>query len=301
MNKKKEFIINLNAVPTPIFFFIFLLIITLGLSSPVHSTSSEKEPKGKSNSNSSGSSIQSKPQNRPGLAHPGKPSHSSSAPRLENKNRSRSGGQFTPQDRSSKLKVRTGKVVRHPPAPQPEPPEPTPAPPPEKPRKHRHPRPPCGGPGYIVPVSGNDNEEDLEAPDTEDTLTPGESNSLPAKEYRINDSFSLDPLLARKIDAYNAKHLNRDSLEYPRSHWSASLTYQLLESLELIEHMEDKIQYYKQQLEAVRNSNLSPAERSAKELFWLERMDRLQASKHKEEERVSELRSQITEERRMLE
>ncbi|MFC2146808.1 hypothetical protein ACFLRT_05535, partial [Acidobacteriota bacterium] len=90
-------------------------------------------------------------------------------------------------------------------------------------------------------------------------------------------------------------------LDYPLTHWSASLTYQLLESLELIEHMENKIQYYKQQLEAVRNSNLSPAERSSKELFWLERIDRLQESKQKEEERVSELRSGIEEEHRKLE
>ena len=306
MKKKKKFINNLNDIPTPILFIIFFLIITLGLSSPVYSNSSEKELKGKSNSNSSGASIQSKSQNRPGLAQPGRPSQSSSTSGVENKNNSRGWGNNTPnRDVSGKLKVRTGKVVIHPPKPPPKPPEPIPEPPPEKPPKPgppRHPRPPCPGqPGYIVPIPGGENEEDLETPDAGDTFTPGESIGLPKREYHIDDSFSLDPLLARQIDEYNAKHLNQESLEYPRSHWSASLTYQLLESLELIEHMENKIQYYQQQLEAVRNSNLSPAERSAKELFWLERIDRLEASRQKEEERVFELRSQIEEERRKLE
>jgi hypothetical protein len=286
--------------------FIFFLNIALGLSSPVYSNSSEKELKGKSNSNSSGASIQSKPQNRPGLAQPGKPSQSSSTPGVENKNNSRGWGNTNPnRDVTGKLKVRTGKVVIHPPTPPPKPPEPIPAPPPDKhpkPRPPRHPRPPCPRhPGYIIPIPGDENEEHMELPDSGNTITPGKSNRLPGKEYQVNESYSLDPLLARKIDEYNAKHLNRDSLEYPRSHWSASLTYQLLESLELIEHMENKIRYYQQQLEAVRNSNLSPAERSAKELFWLERIDRLQASRQKEEERVFELRSQIEEERRKLE
>jgi hypothetical protein len=105
-------------------------------------------------------------------------------------------------------------------------------------------------------------------------------------------------VLAKKIDEYNAKHLNQVVLEYPLSHWGVSLTFQLLESLELIEHMENKIRYYKRQLEAVRNSDLSPAEKSSKELFWLERIERLQESKQKEVERVSELRSQIADENR---
>jgi len=307
MKKKKKFISNLNDIPTPVFFAIFLLIITLGLSSPVYSNSNEKALKGKSNSNSSGSSIQSKPQNSSGLAQPGNPSRSSPTPGIGNKNSSRGWGNNHPnRDVSNKLKVSTGKVIRHPRTPPPEPPEPTPAPPPDKPRKPGHPgeRRPGNGywcpPGYIVPTPVDDNEEDLEAPDAGDTLTPGQSNRVPGKEYQVNDSYSLEPLLARKIDEYNAKHLNQDSLEYPRSRWSASLTYQLLESLELIEHMENKIQYYQQQLEAVRNSNLSPAEKSGKELFWLERIDRLEASRQKEEERVFELRSQIEEERRNL-
>jgi hypothetical protein len=305
MKKKKKFINNLNDIPTPIFFIIFFLIITLGLSSPVYSNSNEKELKGKSNSNSSGFSIQGKPQNGPGLAQPGRPSQSSSTRGVENKNNPSGWGNTNPnRDVTGKLKVRTGKVVIHPPKPPPEPPEPTPEPPPDKPPKPgppRHPRPPCPGqPGYIVPIPGDENEEDLELPDSGGTITPGESNRFPGKEYRIDDSYSLDPLLARQIDEFNAKHLNRESLEYPRSHWGASLTYQLLESLELIEHMENKIQYYQQQLEAVRNSNLSPAEKLEKELFWLERIDRLQASMQKEEERVFELRSQIEEERRNL-
>jgi len=103
-------------------------------------------------------------------------------------------------------------------------------------------------------------------------------------------------MLVDRIEEYNAKHLHSLGLEYPLTARSESLTYQLLDSLELIEHMEKKIQYYKKQLEAIRNSDLGPVERSSKELFWLERIDRLQESKQKEEERVFELRSGIEEE-----
>ena len=263
MKKKEKLIVNLNFIPTPIFFIIFLLIITLGLPSPVYANSNEK---------------------------------------VENKNNSRSWENNGPnRDMPNKLIVRTGKVMRH--APPPHDPIIIPDPPHKKPRPPKE-RPPDEGdwcpPGYIVPMPGDENEEELEPQEPGDTLTPDDSIGLPKKEYHINDSFTLEPLLARKIDEYNAKHLNQDSLEYPRSQWGAFLTYQVLESLDLIEHMETKIQYYQQQLDAVRNSNLSPAEKSPKELFWLERIERLQKSKQKEEERVSDLRSQIAEERRKL-
>jgi hypothetical protein len=308
MRKKKKFIINLNYKSTPLFFIIFLLIITLALSSPVYTNSSQKELKGRSNSYISEYTTQKEPQNRSGLAPSGKLSQSSSTPIVENNNPSGSeDNSITNKDRSSKLMPNPGKVIRHPPPPPPEPPNPIPEPPP-KPPKPRHPRERHPGDGCWYPVEpiapptgdGDENEEDLEAPDAGNTLTPGKSNGLPGKENHINDSFSLDPVLAKKIDEYNAKHLNQAVLEYPHSHWGTSLTFQLLESLELIEHMENKIQYYKQQLDAVRNSDLSPAEKSSKELFWLERIERLHESKQKEEERVSELRSQIAEENRKL-
>jgi hypothetical protein len=307
MKKKEKLIINLNYRPATIFFIPFFLIFTLGLSSPVYTNSSEKELMGRSNSYLAEYTTQKEPQNRSGLAPSGKPYQSSSTPWVENNNPSGSEkNSITNQDRSGELIRKPGKVIRHPRIPPPEPPEPIPGPPPEKPRKPRPPRDRHPGDGCWYPVEpiapptgdGDENEEDLEAPDAGNTLTPGESNGLPGKEYHINDSFSLDPVLAKKIDEYNARHSNQAILEYPHSHWGTSLTFQLLESLELIEHMENKIQYYKQQLDAVRNSDLSPAEKSSKELFWLERIERLQESKQKEEERVSELRSQIAEENR---
>jgi dTDP-4-amino-4,6-dideoxygalactose transaminase len=103
-------------------------------------------------------------------------------------------------------------------------------------------------------------------------------------------------MLVKQIEEYNAKHLNQRGLEYPLTHRSVSLTYQLLDSEDLIEHMEEKIQYYKQQLNAVRNSKLSPAEKGKWGRFWWDRIQRLQESKQKEEDRVLELRSEIAEE-----
>lgn len=301
---KKKLLININYKPTPILLIIIFLIITLGLSPPGYANTRKKEIKGKSNSYRSGTSTQSKSQNRSRVAPSRKPPRSSPPARVEKNNPARRWGNRSPQpDRSNKLKVRTGKFRRHPRKPPPDPPEPIPEPPP-KPPKPRPPRKPYPGNGYwcpggpIGPPTGDENEEYLEPPDSGDTLTPGESSRLAGYEYHISDSFVPDHILIRKIDEYNATHLHSLGLEYPLTARSESLTYQLLESMKLIEHMENKIQYYKQQLEAVRNSNLSPEERSSKELFWLNRLDRLKESKKKEEERVFELRSQIEEEHR---
>jgi hypothetical protein len=286
--------------------FIFFLIITLGLSPPVYTKSRKQEHKGKSNSFGTNSSNQSKktPQYRSKSAPSPGLSRSSPPPRVENKKRSGGWGNSSAnQGKPGKFGVKTGKIIVHPRKP-PVIPDPIPQPRKKEPRKPKPPRKPCPGnsswcpPVFIVPTPGDENEEDLVPTDSGNTLTPGESGGFAGKEYHISDSFKLDSMLMQKIDEYNANHLSQASLEYPLTHRSSSLTYQLLDSLELIEHMENKIQYYKQQLEAVRNSNLSPTEKSPKELFWMDRIERLEESKQKEEERVSELRSGIEEENR---
>jgi hypothetical protein len=282
--------------------FIFFLIITLSVHPRVYTKDRKPEHKGKSNSFSTNSSTQSKktPQYRSKSTPSQRPSRSSPPPRVENKKRSGGWGNGSAnQGKSGKFGRKTGKFIRHPRKPPPEPPEPIPKPPPAPPEP-RPPRPPCPGypPVIIDPTPGDEIEENLAPPDSGNTLTPRESYGLPEKEYHISDSFVPDRMLVEKIEEYNAKHLHSLGLEYPLTSRSESFTYQLLDSLLLIEHMGNKIQYYKQQLDAVRNSNSSPAERSSKELFWLERIDRLQEFKQKEEERVSELRSQIEEERR---
>ena len=309
MKKKEKLIINLNYKPIPIFFIIFLLIISLGVSSRVYTKSRKQELKGKSNSFSSKPSTQSKkmPQYRSRPAPSQRPSRSTPPPRVENKKRSGGWGNSSAnQGKPSKFGVKTGKIIVHPRKP-PVIPNPIPQPRKKEPRKPKPPRKPCPGnsswcpPVFIVPTPGDENEEDLAPPDSGNSFTPGEFNGFSGQKYHIDDSFNLDPVLMKKIDEYNAKHLNQSGLDYPLTHWSTSLTYQLLESLELIEHMDKKIQYYKQQLDEVRNSNLSPVEKSSKGLFWMERIERLQESKQKEEDRVSELRSGIEEENRKLE
>jgi hypothetical protein len=284
-----------------LWFLIFILIIILSVPPQVYTKDRKQEHKGKSNSFSANSSTQSKktPQYRSRPAPSQRPSRSGPPPGVENKTRSGGLGKGGPnQGKPGKLGVKTGKLIRYPRKPPPEPTEPTPKPPPEP----RPPRPPCPGylPVIIDPTPGDEIEEDLAPPDPGNTLNNGQSGGLTGKEYYISDSFVPDRILVKKIEEYNAKHPRSPGLEYPVTARSESLTYQLLDSLELIERMEKKIQYYKQQLDAVRNSDLSPADRSSKELFWLERLDRLQESKQKEEERVFELRSQIEEENRKL-
>jgi hypothetical protein len=288
----------------------FLLIITSGLSSPVYTKSRKQENKGKSSSFGVRSSTQSKkaPQYRSKSAPSQRPSRSTSPPGVENKKRSGGWGNNSPNQRKpGKLGVNTGKLIRHPRKPPPEPPEPIPEPPPEKPGKSRPPgkRRPANGywcpGGFVGQTTYYANEEYLESPDSKYPPTSRESNGYPAggtRKYQINDSFVPNGALKERIDEYNAANPHSPGLEYPLTSRSESLTYQILDSLGLIESMEKKIQYYQQQLDLVRNSNLSPVERSKRELFWLERIDRLQESKQKEQERVFELRSQIEEENR---
>jgi hypothetical protein len=303
---KEKLIINLNYKPKPIFFVIFLLIITLGLSPPVYTNSRQKELKGKSNSSRPGLSTQSRPQNRSSSSPSGKISRPKPQPRVENKNSSRNWGYNSPnQDRSNKLGRSTGRIIRKSPPriqpdPIPEPPKTTPGKPKPPGKRQHHNRYWCPG-GYIGRTTYDANEEYLESPDSEYPPTSRESDRYTARrerEYHINDSFIPDQMLVEKIDEYNATHPHSLGLEYPLTTRSESLTIQLLDSLELIERMEKKLQYYKQQLDLVRNSNLSPVERSKRELFWLERIDRLQESKQKMEKRVFELRSAIEEEHR---
>ena len=313
MRKKEKLIINLNNKPTPIFFIIFLLIIILSVSPRVYTKSRKQELKGKSSSFSSKPSTQSKkmPQYRSRSTPSPGPTRSSPPPMLENKNRSGGWGiSSANQGKSSKLERKTGTATRKPGRNFRQQDQNTQKRSPgghiNKNRDHRKQHPQYYGNNSCVSYPYGEtryyDEEYVESPDSEYPPTSRESNGLPAgqeREYHINDSFSLDPVLVEKIDEYNAK--NQIGLEYPLTRWSASLTYQLLDSQELIEHMEKKIQYYKQQLDAVRNSKLSPAEKEIWERFWLERIQRLQESKQKEEDRVSELRSGITDEHRKLE
>jgi hypothetical protein len=97
----------------------------------------------------------------------------------------------------------------------------------------------------------------------------------------------------KRINEYNKEHVNAPYLIFPRTQRGVSLTYQLLESKELIHHMGKKIQGYQLRLEAVIESKPIPAIKGMQEKFWLDRIKQLEGAKRKEQNRVSKLLSEI--------